>query len=83
MARPGSKIATAREAGTPSISLADQCANMIERMRAAFPTVLVVPAPDFKGTEKFAWRGKVDTKTHIKEGSGDTALGKLKTLLTR
>ena len=81
MRRPGSKFATAREAGAPSISLADQCANMMERVRAAFPAVLAVPAPDFEGTEKIAWHGKVDTKTHIKEGGGEIALGKLKALL--
>ena len=46
MCRPGSKFATAREAGAPSISLADQCANMM-RVRATFPAVLAVPAPDF------------------------------------
>ena len=81
MRRPGSKFATAGEAGIPSISLADQCTNMMERVRAAFPAVLAVPAPDFEGTEKIAWHGKVDTKTHIREGGGDIALGKLKALL--
>jgi hypothetical protein len=79
MRNVGSPFATARTPGGPSVSLCDQCCNMLERVKAACPAQLVQPFESVEG--KIAWHGKTDTKGYLKVGGGETALGKLKELL--
>jgi hypothetical protein len=84
MRKSDSPFATVPAPGDRAFSLADNCANMLERARALWPnsSVTIVRAPGVEVPDgKVAWTGGTDTKTFIKQGGGEAALGKLKALL--
>ena len=93
MRRLGSTFRTVPPPGQRPYSVADDCANMIERVKAAYPTDSVVTTPEWEAQWSrvkddgkperpvVKWRGGTDTKSYVRAGGIEAALRKLKELL--